>query len=310
MGCDNCKSPKTNKGKGNMNNEWDIYFISEQSVKSSEIFAKLKERENYSFQGISAIYSNELTGTKFCIQGVNSHENEGMLPITLLMIIDHTNSGHARETAQEVHAIIDMFNARIFYPLSRSTSGEIFSKRRFLEQWQKQRQRELEKTTDEQFYFTCSMTIETVWNWNYSQQWTQKFLQEEQRVPLIQFGCFENGEINSYVEFNSSESVALPKVDYYILTHEETTGLFKQKKNTRLCIVPFLAIRHILDRMRYMPFDRAPFYKYTPERAADTLPSALENLSIRPYMKIAYDKILDEELASPLKVINFEDSSC
>lgn len=284
-----------------MNHQWNVSFFNEevQSVKRVNHF--FRSRNHFQCTHDNFEYFNLNTGTGFTFSLIDDNN-----VVNLSIDLKYSNSNTIREAINEISALVKEFEFQVLYPDKNAVEEEFLSKR-FIQKWHHIKRDYLDYHYDNVYYPVSTKKVKTSWYWNYSRQWTSKFLKELFAIPKISFFNLY-GKAQSLAKLDLDEWAAVPEADFYLLKQNECKGLFRNTpEETRL--VSRQDMDKIFSKCRFLPFEKTPFYKFRPEEFKSEIKSIFNVSEMRRVHTLEPGKIIDREIYDGKKIKALEEST-
>ncbi|MCM8526908.1 MAG: hypothetical protein NE327_10350 [Lentisphaeraceae bacterium] len=285
-----------------MNHQWDVMFISDQSQAKLRMGHYFRGRKNFECINDSFEYFNLDTGVHFFFSC--SEIEEGL---KLSLDLNNSNSNTIREALNEISPLIKKFNLKVVYP-EKIPVEEDYIIKRFIQKWHQIKRDYLDYHYDNVYYPVPTKKVKSAWYWNYSSQWTSRFLKDMFSVPKIQF-FNQYGKAHSVATVSLNEWVAVPEAEFYILRQTLNKGLFRNNTEVVERLVSRKAMDEIFSKCRFLPFEKTPFYKFRPEDFKSQLKAILNSTEARKLNTLEPGRIIDKEIYDGNKIKQLEEST-
>ena len=285
-----------------MNHHWNVTFISDQVQAKLRIGQYFRSRKNFECINDTFEYFNLDTGVHFYFSLCEYDEG-----LTLSIDLNNSNSNTIREVLNEISPLSKKFNLKVVYP-EKVPVEEDYIIKRFIQKWHHIKRDFLDYHYDNIYYPVPTKKIKTAWYWNYSCQWTGRFLKDMFNIPKIQF-FNQYGKAYSVVEVSLEGWAAIPEADFYILKQKQNKGLFRNSTEIVERLLSHKDMEEIFSKCRFLPFEKTPFYKFRPEEFKTQIKSIFSHSEARKLNTLEAGKIIDKEIYDGNKIKALEEST-
>ena len=285
-----------------MNHQWNVAFTTESENINDRINHFFRGRKNFECSKDSFDYFNLDTGAFFSF-----NLNDENCVVSLSIDLKTSNSNTIREAINEIQPLLKKFKLKVQYP-EKGCIKEDFIPKRFIQKWHLIKRDYLDFHYDNVYYSVPSKKVKDVWYWNYSSQWTGRFLKNLFRVPKVQF-FKKSGKAQTIVTINLSEWSAVPEADFYKLQTTQVKGIFRTTVETVEKIVSRKDMQALFEKCRFLPFERTPFYKFRPEDHKSQLKAIFNISTINKVVTLEPGKIIDKEIYEGKSLLKLEESA-
>ena len=285
-----------------MKHNWKVGFVIQVQHAQEKLNHFFRSRKNYECTNKSYDYFNLNTGVIFSF----SFNNENNV-VSLKINLGSSNSNTIREAINEISTLTKKFQMKICYP-DNDLIEEDFIISRFIQKWHEIKRDYLDFHYDTVKFPIPSREIKTAWYWNYSCQWTERFLKNLFKIPKIQF-FNKYGKAHSIVDVSLNEWSAIPVAEFYRLSCTKSKNLFRLHPETIETVVSFKEFEEILSECRFLPFEKTPFFKFRPEEFKTKTKSFFSQRESIKVKTIEPSKIIDQEIFDGNKIKSLEEST-
>lgn len=284
-----------------MNHQWNVSFTSDHEQSGKRINHFFRSRKNFECTHNNFEYFNLNTGTALSFSLLDNNN-----VVQLNIDLKYSNSNTIREAINEISPLIKKFDLRIMYP-DKNAVEEDFIIERFIQKWHHIKRDYLDYHYDNVYYPVPAKKVKTTWYWNYSCQWTTRFLKDLFKIPKIHF--FNHyGKAQTLAKIHLDEWAAVPEADFYLISQKEIKGLFRNTPEENR-LVSHREMKPVFSKCRFLPFEKTPFYKFRPEDFKSEIKEIFSTSEMRKVNALEPGKIIDKEIYDGNKIKALEEST-